>query len=207
MELIICEGPEAFVQAADRWCRTEIQLHGAKAVFLPAGQTPESLYEKWEREKPGPLQGLEILQIDDVLTGAKRGVFRRFFSEKLPSYEAQLRPIDEASRVADLGLLGLGLNGHVAFHEPEIDLSFFSGCVKLSAKTCTNLGLEESTWGISYGVQAFLATKALLIMVKGAGKREVLARLLKGDPALPASALLGHPRLTILADREAYPGA
>jgi glucosamine-6-phosphate deaminase len=105
-----------------------------------------------------------------------------------------------AATQADLAWLGLGLNGHVGFHEPGIDPRMFSGCVRLSAKSTETLQLEPDTWGLTYGVGAFMACKAILILVRGESKREVLTRLLRADPALPASHLLRHGNLTSLSD-------
>jgi 6-phosphogluconolactonase/glucosamine-6-phosphate isomerase/deaminase len=217
MELVICEnvGVEAeksanissavadFASLASQWCRTQIQELGARSFFLPAGQTPESLYELWERTRPDFLAAIDLLQIDDVLTGPKAGMFRRFFTEKLPSYQLRFHAIERADQVADAAVLGLGLNGHIAFHEPGLDSRFFSGCVRLNEVTCANLKVDPGTWGISYGAAAFLEARAVLVMVKGRSKREILKRLLNGDRSLPAAGLLDHPRLTILADREA----
>ena len=94
------------------------------------------------------------------LTGPKKGVFKIFLEENLPHYRHQIRFVDDCSRAADLAILGLGLNGHVAFHEPGIDGSFYSGSVRLSEITCDHLGLERGTWGVSYGAGAFSRSRA-----------------------------------------------
>ncbi|MEK7357725.1 MAG: 6-phosphogluconolactonase, partial [Bdellovibrionota bacterium] len=111
----------------------------------------------------------------------------------------------EGDAVADVAILGLGLNGHVAFHEPGLGRDFFSGCVKLSDTTVGQLAAEPETWGITYGAGAFARCRSVCIMVGGASKRDVLKRLLAGDDSLPATALMKHPDLTIFADRAAHP--
>jgi glucosamine-6-phosphate deaminase len=121
----------------------------------------------------------------------------------LPGFLNHFRWIGDSYEQGDLAILGLGLNGHVAFHEPELPKNFYSGCVRLSEKTCNTLGVEPSTWGITYGASAFLKSKAILMLVSGTAKREVLQRLLKKDPSLPATALCSHPQFTILADSAA----
>jgi 6-phosphogluconolactonase/glucosamine-6-phosphate isomerase/deaminase len=203
MKLIACEGPESFVRLASEWCQTEIQRHHAHSIYIPAGQTPEILYRDWELKCPEYLSKIMLVQIDDVLNGENSRIFQKFFHTHLPSYLNNFCTIDGASTVAELGILGLGLNGHVAFHEPEVALDFFSGCVRLSETTCASLGLRSGTWGVTYGLAAFMQTRALLLMVRGQSKRLVLQRLLAGDKSLPASYLLRHPGLTILADLEA----
>jgi 6-phosphogluconolactonase/glucosamine-6-phosphate isomerase/deaminase len=49
-------------------------------------------------------------------------------------------------------------------------------------------------------VGTFFEAKAILLVVRGQNKKEVLERLKKGDPSLPASGLLNHPDLTVLTD-------
>lgn len=207
MKNLICEESKALGRAASNWCREKTFQYDARSAFVPAGRTPMALYDVWRSENPDYLSRLELLQIDDVLTGHEQGVFKRFFEDELPGRLEQIKFIDRADGGADLAILGLGLNGHVAFHEPGIDRSFYSGCVRLNAITCEHLGLERETWGISYGAGAFLESKAILMMVSGKSKREVLKRLIDGDPTLPATALLKHRDFTLLADRDAWPSA
>jgi 6-phosphogluconolactonase/glucosamine-6-phosphate isomerase/deaminase len=205
MNTIISDNPTTVGREAAAWCHHKILQHNVRSIFLPAGKTPEALYEVWCAERPSYLNNIDLLQIDDVLTGEKRGMFKSFFDKHLPGYERQLKYIDTANQPAELGMLGLGLNGHVAFHEPGVDSSFFSGCVRLNELTCDHLGLERGTWGITYGAGAFMNCKSILMMVNGSSKREILKRLLAGDPTVPAAALLKHTDLTIIADREAWP--
>jgi 6-phosphogluconolactonase/glucosamine-6-phosphate isomerase/deaminase len=77
----------------------------------------------------------------------------------------------------------------------------------LSDTTCDHLGLVRGTWGISYGLDAFMRAKAILLMVTGASKAMILKKLLAGDISLPAAKLLAHPDLTILADHAAMSAA
>lgn len=207
MNTIICEEPLTLGRAASNWVQERVRRFKAQSIFIPAGNTPIPLYEFWEKERPDFLRNVTFLQIDDVLTGKQKGVFKEFFAKHLPSYRNQIQYIEAAEQVADLAILGLGVNGHVAFHEPGIDNRFYSGCVPLTAKTCGYLGLEPNTWGITYGVDAFIRAKSILMTVTGPGKREILGRLLKEDRQLPATALLHHADITLLADHAALPPA
>lgn len=203
MKTIVCEGVTDLGRASSQWCEEKIGAYGAHSIYIPAGRTPMALYDVWRRENPSYLAGLDLVQIDDVLTGPKRDLFRRFLEENLPAHLKQIKFIKDGSRQADLAILGLGLNGHVAFHEPGVHADFYSGSVRLSQVTCDHLELARDTWGISYGAGAFARARAVLMMVSGASKREILARFRAGDPDLPASALFDHPDLTLIADREA----
>jgi 6-phosphogluconolactonase/glucosamine-6-phosphate isomerase/deaminase len=206
MKTIVCEESLDLGPAASKWCAEKINAYRARSMYVPAGRTPMALYEEWRRHTPSYLSGLELLQIDDVLTGEHRGVFRRFFEEQLPDNIQQIKFIESGSDQADLAVLGLGLNGHVAFHEPGIPANFYSGSVRLSPITCEHLHLEPGTWGISYGADAFFRSRAVLMMVSGHSKRDILNKLINGDQSLPASQLLNHPDFTLLVDSEALNG-
>ncbi len=205
MELIVCDSAEQVDASVSKWCEKKVLDFGIKSAFIPAGATPEGLYQLWEKQRPAYLKGMKLIQIDDVLSSPQEGMFKKFFEQHLPSFKSQLCFIESGECKAELGLLGLGVNGHVAFHEPGIHEDFYSGCVRLSEVTCKNLNLPNGSWGVSYGAGAFMRCKAVSIIVKGKSKREILKRLLAKDPTVPASALMNHPRLTIITDRDAYP--
>lgn len=169
---------------------------------MPAGETPRVLYEQWQKADPDFLKGMTLIQIDDVVSGRKKDMFKHFFFEHLPRYQKQFVFFNDGEMIADLAVLGLGLNGHVAFHEPGVSPQFFSGCVQLSQKTKETLDLEPETWGQTFGIDAFIRTKAILMLVRGEKKREVVNRLMRADPSLPASSLLKHNNFTLITDFE-----
>ncbi len=179
------------------WLQNRVDRYEAKSLFLPAGETPRPLYALWRKKEPAYLRGLRLLQVDDVASGAQTGVFAKFFSEELPALT--VIPPDHPER-ADLAVLGLGTNGHVAFHEPGLPNEFRFGEVQLHEDTLKRLALAPGTRGRTYGIGIFLEAKALLLVVRGENKRAALERFLAGDPTLPASALRHHPDLTVVTD-------
>jgi glucosamine-6-phosphate deaminase len=111
-----------------------------------------------------------------------------------------------------LQLLGLGLNGHVGFNEPPCGPDLPCRCLALSPATrqqnAAGFGGDAAAVperAITLGLREILAAQELLLVVTGAAKAEVLARLwrLPPNPALPASWLKRHPRLTLVADAAA----
>lgn len=200
METIACKSPVEMVERAHLWCVLKLSNDANRSVFLPAGGTPTRLYEFWETQKPAYLAGARLLQIDDVLTGSQTGVFRRYFETHLPSYRSQLVPITGADEQAHVAILGFGLNGHVAFHEPGIDPAFYSGCVRLSEESRSALALEDGTWGVTYGLGAFQLAKSVLLMVAGEKKLAMFRRFLNESDTFPATHLKRHGDLTVLVD-------
>ncbi len=154
-------------------------------------------------QQPSWLRGLRLKQIDDVLSGPQAGVFRAFFEKHLPSFNSQMDWIDKADESADVAILGLGPNGHIAFHEPHLPETFFGGCVDLSDITRRTLGLSERTWGITYGASTFMNCKSILMIASGSSKRDVVKKLVARSADLPATSLLKHRDFTLLVDRDA----
>lgn len=202
MRHLYCKDEKSWVEAANRWLIDQKDEFKARTVYLPAGETPRALYKNWQKESPAFLKDLTFVQIDDVVSGRKKDMFKQFFYDELPQLKNQFEFFGPGDTVADLAILGLGLNGHVAFHEPGLDANFFSGCVQLSAKTKETLELEPETWGQTFGINAFLRAKSILMLVRGEKKRDVSNRLMRGDLSLPAAHLLKHNNFTLLTDFE-----
>ena len=195
--------PDDMVQKVNQWCEQNVEKYKAESLFLPAGKTPESIYQNWENEAPKWLEKLDLLQVDDVHTGAKKGMFQQFFKDHLPSFADRIKtPEQSGGECADLAILGLGKNGHVAFHEPGLAESFFYGVIDLSLKTREHLQLEDGTKGVTYGVGAFMQAKAILLIVTGQGKMGAFQKFQAGDTDIPAGFLAGHPDLTVLVDNQ-----
>lgn len=131
--------------------------------------------------------------------------------------EAEARRYEAAIAAAgglDLQLLGLGRNGHVGFNEPGSPADSRTRVVRLSEATrAANRaqfppGRAVPERAITLGIATILEARALLLLVTGEAKHAALARSLSGPPSpdCPASLLLGHPALTVLADRAAAAG-
>lgn len=158
------------------------------------------LYRIWEMRHPEYLRGRKLYQIDDIATGCQQGRFREFFGEQLPSFLPQITWIGDSPAAADLAILGLGVNGHVAFHEPNLPADFAFGCTKLADDTCHRLGSEPGAWGITYGIGAFVRCQTILMLVFGETKRQALEGMIARDPRYPASFMAEHPDFTIVTD-------
>ena len=106
----------------------------------------------------------------------------------------------------DLQLLGIGLDGHIGFNEPD---SFFT-------KETHLVDLDESTikanarffqseadvprQAITMGMLSIMQAKKVLLIANGAAKKEILQKAFFGpiDPQVPASILQLHPDLTVI---------
>ncbi len=203
MDLVVCKDALEVAQFADRWIAKMALEQKARSFYLPAGATPEPLYKLWNETQPVYVNKLKLLQIDDVLTGPKAGQFKDFFKTHMEPWLGQFEWIENAATQADVAVLGLGTNGHVAFHEPGLPRDFFSGCVRLSEATVQRLSLERGTWGVTYGLAAFMRTKAVLMIATGTGKKEIFAKFSQRRGEFPALVLRDHPSLTVVIDQAA----
>ena len=109
----------------------------------------------------------------------------------------------------DLALVGIGVNGHVAYLEPSSALPPRTSPVRLSASTRRRLaedGLEPvPREALTMGIETILQAREIVLVAVGEEKAGPLAAALNGRimARLPASFLSLHPRLSVFADREA----
>ena len=117
-------------------------------------------------------------------------------------------------RAGGLGvqLLGLGGNGHVGFNEPPCGVDTRCRVVQLSHATriqnAAAFGGDPQRvppQAITLGIAEILQAEEIHLVVTGARKALILARLLRGEatPDLPASWLGSHPRVHLWADAAA----
>jgi glucosamine-6-phosphate deaminase len=111
----------------------------------------------------------------------------------------------------DLAVLGLGRDGHVAFDEPGSSTTSQVRRVRLHETTRADAaadfgGVEQvPREALTVGLRTLLHARELLMLVSGEAKAQALRAMLEDEPgpALPASLIRDHPRLTILCDAAA----
>jgi glucosamine-6-phosphate deaminase len=111
----------------------------------------------------------------------------------------------------DLQLLGLGLNGHIGFNEPNTEFVKGTHVVTLSQSTIdANSRFFESyeeipKEAITMGIKGIMDAGHIVLIVNGAKKASILKDALCGPitPNVQASILQLHNNVTIVADKEA----
>jgi 6-phosphogluconolactonase/Glucosamine-6-phosphate isomerase/deaminase len=111
-----------------------------------------------------------------------------------------------------LTLLGVGMNGHIGFNEPNTPRSASALVVPLD-ETTRAVGVkyfdkpQPMESGITIGLDALRAARRVLVMASGAKKAPIIQRAFHTapTPACPASLLQGHSDLTLLLDKGAAP--
>ena len=106
----------------------------------------------------------------------------------------------------DLQLLGIGLDGHIGFNEPDAYFTAATHEVKLDESTIkANARFfasedEVPTTAITMGMLSIMQAKKVLLIANGAAKKAILEKAFFGpiDPQVPASILQLHPDVTVI---------
>ena len=114
----------------------------------------------------------------------------------------------------DLQILGIGVNGHIAFNEPGTPFESRTHIIPLTESTRVansrffNSMDEVPTHAITMGIGTILESKEIILLISGKSKQEAMRRLLSEGQTtdFPASALKNHPNVIIFADQEALEG-
>lgn len=109
----------------------------------------------------------------------------------------------------DLCILGLGVNGHLAFNEPAPYLQAGAHITNLSKTTrkhpMTKLAKHKIKYGLTLGIDDIMHSKKIILLVNGAHKKPIFKKFLssKITTQLPVTMLWLHPNVTIICDQAA----
>ena len=125
-------------------------------------------------------------------------------------YEAFVRSLGGA----DIQILGIGRNGHIAFNEPAEALYPATHVTGLTEDTIdANARFfasadEVPTKALTMGMGTILSAKKIIILANGKGKHEAVSAMLSGmvTTSCPASFLNLHADVTLICDHAAYEG-
>ncbi len=126
-------------------------------------------------------------------------------------------PEDEVTRMQtivatngpiDICILGLGLNGHIAFNEPAELLEPNCHVATLSDKSMQHAMTSEMaskpSYGLTLGMADIMQSKLIIILVSGQNKKGIIAKFLskKITTQVPASFLWLHKNVHCFIDEQ-----
>jgi len=121
-----------------------------------------------------------------------------------PVSECQrIQQILQQERPIDLCVLGLGLNGHLAFNEPGVYLHPNCHVAQLTKDSLGHSMAKDmqgvNLYGLTLGMSDILASKQILLLISGASKKAITQSLLEGKISthLPASFLWLHNNVKV----------
>lgn len=114
----------------------------------------------------------------------------------------------------DLQVLGVGINGHIAFNEPGSSFNSKTRLVKLTAETRKiNLRFfdnidEVPRYALTIGIGTILKTRKIILLASGKNKSSAIKQLVEGriEKKWPVSALKNHKNLIVILDKDAASG-
>ncbi|MCI8443040.1 MAG: glucosamine-6-phosphate deaminase [Provencibacterium sp.] len=111
----------------------------------------------------------------------------------------------------DLQLLGIGLNGHIGFNEPDESFPVATHRVSLTESTIQAnsrffKSLDEvPRAAVTMGIGTIMRARRILLAISGENKKEIARAAILGPvtPRVPASVLQLHPDVTVILDEAA----
>ncbi len=110
----------------------------------------------------------------------------------------------------DIIILGIGMNGHIGFNEPGVDVNLDAHIVDLDDTTKQVMGkyfkeqiqLEK---GISLGFRQIKAARKIIVMANGEHKKTIVNKVLTSTPdvKIPATILKDVDNCTLIIDKQA----
>jgi glucosamine-6-phosphate deaminase len=107
----------------------------------------------------------------------------------------------------DLLIVGIGMNGHIAFNEPGASFVSRTRVVTLAPETIA-AGKDVPDNAITMGIGTILEAHKVLLLASGSRKAEILRRALRGPvtEAVPASAIQLHSDVIVIIDENCRVG-
>ena len=196
----------------------QLQEQPLSRLVLPTGSTPLGLYKElvnreldWSAVMTYNLD-VYIMNPDhpqSYQTFMKENLFNKiniypsncqFPDRNVQSYEQRLKGIP-----ADLCILGIGTNGHIAFNEPGSSFDSRTRVVHLDEQTIQDNSrffdsIEDvPTQAITMGLGTIMDSKKIVLMANGKHKKDILDKAMNGKVTekVPASILQRHDNVEV----------
>ncbi len=195
------------------------------------GSTFEGVYNrlvKAHKQDDISFSGVRTFNLDEYLDISKdhpetyKNTMERllFNHVDIPLYQQHFPPVDEhaeynaydefikAQGGIDIQLLGIGVNGHIAFNEPGTPFDSKTHKVKLSKSTRkANARFFDSMasvpeYAVTMGIRTIMNAKSIILAAGGKHKAKAIQQMVEGpiDESLPASVLRKHDDVTVVID-------
>jgi glucosamine-6-phosphate deaminase len=219
------------VGAADVICNA-VRAESTAVLGLPTGKTPIATYAEIERRlragdadfgEASAFALDEFAGVEPTSPGTNAVFFRIHLPGPLPLHlpdptaihlDGEIATFANGVRAAggfDLCVLGIGVNGHIAFNEPPSARDAPARIVDLTQATreahAEDFGGIERVpdRGMTLGVADILESRKIIVLASGAEKASIVARAIEDRPsaAVPASWLQSHDNVTWMLDAAA----
>lgn len=232
MKFITVDSYEKLSRKAANIISAQVILKPDSVLGLATGSSPLGTYRQlidWYKKGDIDFSGVTTVNLDEYvgLDGSNDQSYRYFMNTNFFShinisinntfvpngcatdldgegarYDAHIEKLGGI----DLQLLGLGLDGHIGFNEPDkyfvksthvVDLH--ESTIKANSRFFANED-EVPKKAITMGMVSIMQAKKILLIANGAAKRDILEKAFYGPitPEIPASILQLHPDITVI---------
>jgi glucosamine-6-phosphate deaminase len=237
MEVIICPSAERANHLTAQLIADTVKAKPNAVLGMATGRTPEGVYARLaqlHKEAGLDFSGVTTFNLDEYIgipvthpqsfrACMERDLFSKVNIKKenthLPDgmaadLDAECERYERAIAAAggiDLQLLGIGLNGHLAFNEPLSSLASRTRTKALTPETRRQNSpafgsLDEvPTRAMTMGVGTVLESRWAILLATGSSKAEIILKAVEGpmSAVVTASALQMHRRCTVIVDEPA----
>ena len=240
MRIIVCDNYEEVSKEAAKLVAGLVNLKPDCILGLATGSTPVGMYNNLiELYKNGELDFSQVksFNLDEYYPIAKTNensydffmndvlfshINRKKENINIPNGEAEdadkecteyEEKLNKAGGV-DLQILGIGVNGHIGFNEPDENLIAVTHKTGLTESTIeANARFFESkeqvpTMALTMGIASILKSKKIVLLANGKAKHNAVKALLNDEITTnnPATMLKVHPDVVLICDKAAYSG-
>ena len=232
MKFITVDAYEKLSRQAANIISAQVILKPNSVLGLATGSSPLGTYKQlieWYEKGDIDFSNVTSVNLDEYvgLDGSNDQSYRYFMNKNLfehinidinNTYVPNGCAVDLAGEgrkyddhIAELGgidlqLLGIGLDGHIGFNEPDkyfvksthvVDLH--ESTIKANSRFFANID-EVPKKAITMGMVSIMQAKKILLIASGKEKRDILEKAFYGPitPEIPASILQLHPDITVI---------
>lgn len=232
MKFITVDSYEKMSRQAANIISAQVIMKPNSVLGLATGSTPVGIYKQlieWYNKGDIDFSGVTSINLDEYVgLDASNDQSYRYFMDNnffnhinikkentfVPSgisenimaeceaYDARIKALGGI----DLQLLGIGLDGHIGFNEPDdffvknthiVDLH--ESTIKANSRFFENEA-DVPRQAITLGMVSIMQAEKILLVANGANKREILQKAFFGPitPQIPASILQLHSDITVI---------
>jgi len=232
MKIIVSDTPKELGQAAARFAAEYLNdltvKNGYARIVVSTGASQFETFEALIRSDID-WSKVEMFHLDEYagLPESHPASFRKYLKERFVSkvnllsanfVDGSAEGIIEISKKllekpVDLGLIGIGENGHIAFNDPPADFDTKSPYILVNLnETCKRQQVGEGWFAtvndvpkqaVSMSVYQIMQCKKIISCVPHAVKAKAVADTINSEPTnlIPATILKTHPDWTLLLDK------
>lgn len=236
MQVIIVENKKQVAEKAFEIIKDTIQSKANPVLGLATGSTPIELYQRMiqaNEAKEVSFKDVSSYNLDEYvgLNKDHPQSYAYFMRENLFNHidinqenthlpqgdvadlQAECDRYDSLvkSMPADIQVLGIGSNGHIAFNEPGSSFESTTHIIKLTKQTREDNARffdkaeDVPTHAITMGIATILVAKKIILMATSTSKADAIQQMIEGnvDTDCPATVLQNHPDVIVIVDKEA----